>query len=81
VQTPSIWFPIEAHNHMPFWWAYPEPMKRHFVERWRRKLPAYTEMIEGTTVILRRDLQRLFPESTILTEKVLGIPKSYMVWR
>jgi SAM-dependent methyltransferase len=81
VQTPSIWFPIEAHNHMPFWWAYPEPVKRHFIARWRQKLPEWTEMIEGTTVIKHRDLRRMFPESAILTEKALGIPKSYMVWR
>jgi hypothetical protein len=81
VQTPSIWFPIEAHNHMPFWWAYPESMKRHFIERWRRKLPAYTEMIEGTTVILRRDLQRMFPDAALWTERFMGIPKSYVVYR
>lgn len=81
VQTPSVWFPIEAHNHMPFWWAYPDPVKRHFIERWRRKLPAWTEMIEGTTVLLRRDLERFFPESDIRTERYMGWPKSYMVFR
>ena len=61
IQTPSIWFPIEAHNHMPFWWAYPEPVKRYFIDRWRKKLAAWTEMIEGTTVIRREALDTDVP--------------------
>jgi len=81
VQTPSIWFPIEAHNHMPFWWFYPEPLKRRMIARWKRKLPAWTEMIEGTTVILHDELERMFPDGTILTERYAGFPKSYIVYR
>jgi len=77
VQTPSIWFPIEAHNGMPFWWFYPAFLRNWLIERWRRKLPAWTEMVEGTTVIKRSELERLFPEATVLVERVLGIPKSY----
>ena len=40
VQTPSKWFPIEAHCGMPFWWFYPKILRRHLVERWRKTLPA-----------------------------------------
>jgi SAM-dependent methyltransferase len=80
VQTPSLWFPIEAHNHMPFWWAYPEPLKRKFISRWRQKLPAWTEMIEGTTVIKRKELERMFPTGTIWTERFAGFPKSYVIY-
>lgn len=80
VQTPSIWFPIEAHNHMPFWWFWPAPLQRSTIARWRRKLPEWTEMIEGTTVILRADLQRMFPEATLWTERFAGFPKSYVAW-
>jgi len=28
VQTPSKWFPIEAHCGMPFWWFYPAELRR-----------------------------------------------------
>jgi len=80
VQTPSKWFPIEAHCGMPLWWFYPPSLRRHYIERWRRKLPGWTEMVEGTRVLTKADLQRLFPESTIRTERVLGIPKSYTAY-
>jgi len=80
VQTPSIWFPIEAHNHMPFWWAYPGPVKRKFIARWKQKLPAWTEMIEGTTVIKRKDLEKMFPNGTLWTERFAGFPKSYVIY-
>jgi hypothetical protein len=80
VQTPSIWFPIESHNGMPLWWFYPPAIRRLLINRWRKKLPAWTEMVEGTTVLRRSDLRRLFPEATIIVERVLGIPKSYVAF-
>ena len=81
VQTPSIWFPIEAHTHMPFWWAYPESLRQRIIARWREKLPDWTEMIEGTTVIKRAALERMFPDGTIWTEYFAQFPKSYVVYR
>lgn len=78
VQTPSIWFPIEAHTYLPFWWFYPPFLKRAFIRRWRRILPAWCEMIEGTTVLSRDEVERLFPDGRIWTERMLGVPKSYV---
>jgi SAM-dependent methyltransferase len=78
VQTPSKYFPIEAHCGMPFWWLYPEPLRQYFITRWRRKLPAWTEMVEGTRVLGIRQLQTLFPKATVKTERLFGIPKSYV---
>lgn len=80
VQTPSKWFPIEAHCGMPFWWFYPVRLRRYLMERWRKKLPAWTQMVEGTTVLTKKDLTRLFPEATIWVEKRFGIPKSYVAY-
>ena len=80
VQTPAIWFPIEPHCGMPFWWFYPASLKRYFINRWRKKLPEWTSMVEGTSILLKGELRRLFPEATICTEKVVGIPKSYIVY-
>lgn len=80
VQTPSKYFPLEAHSGMPFWWFYPERLRQYFIAGWRRKLPDWTEMIEGTRVLDLNQLQRLFPGSEIKTERLLGIPKSYIAY-
>ncbi len=81
VQTPSIYFPIEAHNHMPFWWFYPASVRRYFIGRWSKKLPAWTEMIIGTTVLDFKELKALFPDGLVYTERVLGFIKSYSLYR
>ena len=81
VQTPSKWFPIEAHCGMPFWWFYPERLRRHYLKRWAVKLPAWTKMVEGTQVLTRRQLKQLFPDAEISTERLFGIPKSYTAYR
>jgi len=80
VQTPSKWFPIEAHCGMPFWWFYPPKLRQYCIERWRRKLPAWTKMVEETTVLTKADLKRLFPEATIRVERFFGMPKSYIAY-
>jgi 2-polyprenyl-3-methyl-5-hydroxy-6-metoxy-1,4-benzoquinol methylase len=81
IQTPSCLFPVEAHTGMPFWWLYPQKLRDFFIERWRRKLPAWTEMVEGTTYVTKGELQKLFPQSTGITEKVLLVPKSNTVFQ
>lgn len=80
VQTPSKWFPIEAHCGMPLWWFYPARLRQYFIERWRKKLPAWTTMVEETRVLTKNELQQLFPEATIRVETVFGIPKSYIAF-
>ena len=81
VQTPSIWFPIEAHNHMPFWWFYPESIKTQFLERWKEKLPDWAVMIENTTVISKNKMAEFFPGAEIFTERVFGFTKSYTAFK
>ena len=78
VQTPSIWFPIECHTGMPFWWLYPKALQSFFLRRWKEKLPEWTSYIEQTRVLSKRRLQQLFPEATIEVERFLGIAKSYV---
>jgi len=80
VQTPSKYFPIEAHCGMPLWWLYPEALRQYFLTRWRRKLPAWTEMVAGTRVLGTSQLHTLFPNATVKTERLFGIPKSYVAW-
>jgi hypothetical protein len=81
VQTPSIWFPIEAHNNMPFWWTYPTPIKNAFMRRWRRRLPAWAEMIDGTVVISKARMIQMFPDSDMIVERTAGFVKSYISYK
>jgi len=80
VQTPSKWFPVEAHCGMPFWWFYPKALREYLINRWRRKLPAWTAMIEDTRVLTEAELRQLFPEASMLVETVIGIAKSYVAY-
>jgi hypothetical protein len=79
VQTPSKYFPVEAHNGMPGWWFYPQWLRERFIRGWKQKLPEWTEMVEGTRVLSKNWLEKLFPGARIRTERVLAFPKSYIV--
>lgn len=79
VQTPSKWFPVEAHCGMPGWWFYPQTVRERFIRRWRERLPAWTEMIEGTRVLSKARLRELFPGGRLRTERLFGFPKSYVI--
>lgn len=81
VQTPSIHFPLEPHTGLPFWWYYPEPLKRAMFRHWERTLPDYGEMVRTTTVVSKGELRQLFPDARINVERVLGFVKSYTAWR
>jgi hypothetical protein len=81
VQTPSIWFPLEPHTGIPFWWALPRWVRQRMIAKWKPELPTWTAMVEGTTVITRKKLQSYFPDGKLLTERLVGIPKSYTIYR
>jgi hypothetical protein len=80
IQTPSKWFPVEAHCGMPFWWFYPGWLRRVILSRWQEKLPAWTDMVRNTRVLTKRRLRALFPEAEIWVERSLGFPKSYTAY-
>lgn len=79
IQTPSKYFPIEAHCGMPFWWFYPRKVKTFFITRWKRKLPAWTEMVETTDFVTRKELARLFPDGVLKREWFI-FPKSTIAY-
>lgn len=81
VQTPSIWFPIEAHTGMPFWFFMPEFVRARFIRNWEKKLPDWTDMVKGTTVISKAAMRNFFPEGEIMVERKFGIPKSYIFYK
>ena len=80
VQTPAIWFPIECHSGMPFWFFYPQWLRDFFLNRWRKPLPDWTSWLADCRVLSKSRLRELFPEAKIYVERVLGFPKSYSVW-
>jgi len=81
VQTPSVWFPVEAHTGIPFWWWIPKSIKGAMHRRWKKILPDWNEMISGTTVISKSHLKSYFPDGILKTETMLGMPKSYYTYR
>lgn len=76
VQTPSKCFPIEAHCGMPFWWFYPKALRSYFLRRWRKKLPAWTEMVATTSVVSANELRNILPGCKIKYEWLIVVPKS-----
>jgi hypothetical protein len=79
VQTPSKWFPIEAHSGLPFYWFYPEWLRRAVIRNWRRRFPAWwADYIETTRVLSRHRLAELFPNGQTRVEFFFGLPKSYL---
>jgi hypothetical protein len=77
VQTPSDRFPFEVHTWVPFYWSLPEKSRRALMKRWKRKLPMWSEMIEGTTVLSRQRMEHLFPGAKCYIERLMGLEKSY----
>ena len=80
VQTPSMWFPIEAHCGMPFWWFYPDGVRRAVLRHWRTTLPAWSDSMAETRVLSRARVEALFPSAQIYSESLAGIPKSYAAY-
>jgi len=81
IQTPSIWFPIEAHSNMPFWWFYPEPLKQAWIKYWKSTpIPFMGRYMSETTVVTLPKLKTFFPEAKIYREYVSGFVKSYTMY-
>ena len=87
VQTPNLYFPIEPHFYFPFYQFLPERVRvellRHFDLGWFRKTPdrdAATERVRSVRLLSRRDLEGLFPEADIATERLFGLEKSFTAY-
>lgn len=88
-QTPNKWFPIEPHFlGLCVHWL-PKKWFGHFVDRyltlhgWRyRPTPEVSSaLINSIRLLTRAELVQLFPECKIKTERFLGMPKSFVVWK
>jgi len=82
IQTPSKKFPIEPHTGFPFYWYLPPSIRMKLLDRWEKKLPAWTNMIRGTRLITEEHMRKLFPDADIYYENKLGIfEKSYSFYK
>jgi SAM-dependent methyltransferase len=87
-QTPNKWFPVEPHLGTLFlhWW--PRLLDLFFVARyltlwgWMNK-PGREEVkksLANIRLLTQRDLEQLFPGSTIVPERFLFFAKSYIIY-
>jgi hypothetical protein len=89
VQTPAYECPIEPHYLAPFMHWYPAGFRRS-IARWftpwglmaKPTKAEVDEMVDTTRLLTKREMRELFPDCTIITERMLGvIPKSYVAYR
>ncbi|MBL8017877.1 MAG: class I SAM-dependent methyltransferase [Ignavibacteria bacterium] len=85
VQTPAYWIPIEPHFLFPYFQLLPRFIKltlvRNFNMGWfnkRKSNEEAIELIDSIRLLKKKELSSLFPKSVILTERALGMPKSYL---
>lgn len=91
IQTPSKWFPLEPHSHIPLFQFLPRPARalliQHFTINYFPTRPTFKECMEvsdSTILLARGEFQRLFPEASIMVERLAGLTKSYTAvggWR
>ncbi|MFQ4141320.1 class I SAM-dependent methyltransferase [Chlorogloeopsis sp. ULAP02] len=81
VQTPSIWFPLEAHCNLPFWWFYPSCLKQVWLHHWKEQGQHFLcKQMAQTQIMSLRRLKHLFSEAKVYTEYVGAFPKSYSMY-
>jgi hypothetical protein len=83
VQTPYFWFPIEPHARFPFLHWMPESWRyRILMYRtcgyWQRRadVGSATKAVQSAVLIDRKQMQFLFPDARIVSERFFGLTKS-----
>jgi Methyltransferase domain len=83
VQTPNKRFPMEPHFMTPFVHWLPRDIRRRMLRKFTvwglvaRPSQAYCDgLSEEIELLSRQQMQQLFPEATLVSERFLGVPKS-----
>lgn len=83
VQTPNFWFPVEPHFMTPFFHWLPISMRIWLVQRFQlghrpraASIDEAVRRVESVRLLNRKMYQALFPDAEILTERILGLPRS-----
>lgn len=86
LQTPNFWFPVEPHFLVPAWHWLPTALRVSIVSHvrcgWRGPYPDRSlarDAVNEIRLMTRVELQRLFPNSTLVPERFLGFVKSWTV--
>ncbi len=82
IQTPSPIFPMEAHCDIPFWWFIPFHLRKKKIASWKCAGDKFlAHQMASTRPIWSSELRLLFPDCQIVTEPLLGFPKSLIAYR
>jgi hypothetical protein len=86
VQTPNYYFPIEPHFLIPLFQFYPEFLKifllTHFEIGWFEKQDSKEKarfILKNINLLKKREIQKLFPASTVMKEKIFFLTKSFII--
>lgn len=88
VQTPNFWFPVEPHYMTPFIHWLPKPTQVWWLMQMRlghmakaKTVDEAVLTIESIHLLNHKMMVALFPGTRIWTERVLGLPKSFVAIR
>jgi len=79
VQTPNKWFPIEPHYLFPLFQFFPVVIQRWLHTHFNIGTFKKSDQFGTIRLMTRKELQRLFPESQIVSERIGPLVKSWYV--
>lgn len=85
IQTPSYYFPLEPHFLFPVFHWLPVSFRIFLVQhlplgyfKKQEKKEDAEHLVKEHRLLKKDELQRLFPDAEIITERFLGLTKSYI---
>jgi hypothetical protein len=79
LQTPNYSFPIEPHHLIPAYQFLPRSLRIRVLRAKGDSLEQAIANDEEIRLLTRAEVRLLFPDSLIVTERFLGLPKSFLV--
>lgn len=83
IQTPDFWCPLEPHCMTPLFHWLPRRLRIVLVQRialghWRRANNHHEAeaLVDSARLLTRSELRALLPDARIISERILGLPKS-----
>jgi Methyltransferase domain len=88
VQMPYFWFPFEPHYGLPFFHWLPDPVRISLIRQRScgqfpraKDIGQAVEFAQDSRLLDRKQFRYLFPDASILTERICGVPKSLLAIR
>jgi len=87
VQTPNFWFPMEPHFHVLGWQWMPRNVRVGILRKrrcgWRGPCPELEKAqaaVDEVRLMTKREIRKAFPNARIWTERIYGLPKSFVAY-